>query len=131
MSAEATAPDARLAFIFPDAEPTPPPLVPTPPPGPRDPGPMITAGHRLHGSLPININSELRITSQRGLGADRPARICVRRWFRKDGVWWTDRTEPGDTITAKHARAFLAAVQAAVAALEGDERQRTDERGEP
>jgi hypothetical protein len=64
----------------------------------------------------------MRITWQGARDADRPARIMVRLWRQhvEDNTWWTDGARPGVTITAKDARAFLAAVAAAVTALEAE-----------
>ena len=123
MTAEATAADPRLAFIFPDERG--PGTTPAPRPA-SDPGPSIH--HNLAGALPLCPRCELRVTWQPARGPDRPARILVRRWQQRfDETWWPDANERGVQVTAKDARAFLAAVQAAVAALEGDEHAR----GEP
>lgn len=90
---------------------------PVVPPRPRDLGP--SARHRLHGRIPLN-HGELRVTSQPQRGPNS-ARIVIRLWRQHpDLSWWTDRAHPGVFIVAGEARAFLAAVQAAVAALENN-----------
>lgn len=112
-----TAPDARLAFFEPEASPA-----RTPTPRPRsasDPGPAVH--HRLHGAVEVGLGAELRITTQAGTthkSNNHPARIVIRRWFRKpDGNWWPVPGDSGVAITAGYASAFARAVAAAVEAL--------------
>jgi hypothetical protein len=98
--------DARLEFYA------------TPAPAPRrDLGP--SARHRLHGRVPLNCG-EIRVTSQPQRGPNC-ARIVIRLWRQHpDGTWWTDPAHPGVFVVAAEARTFLAAVQAAVEALENN-----------
>jgi hypothetical protein len=104
--------DARMEAFFPEPEAK-----------PVDSGPAQS--HRIHGQIPLAAFAELRVTSQpaRQVG-DRaePARIICRTWHYRfeTQAWWPRKTEPGVYISARDARAFLAAVTAAVAQLEQD-----------
>jgi hypothetical protein len=70
---------------------------------------------------------QLRVTSQPRRDRIEGARLVIRLWYlRQDsGTWWPSKKEGGIFVLAKNARAFLAAVTAAVAALEADERGST------
>ena len=107
--------DARIAEFFPPEAAT----------KPVDPGP--SAQHRLHGTIPIMPVCQLRVTSQPRRDRIEGARLVIRLWYlRQDsGTWWPSKKEGGIFVLAKNARAFLAAVTAAVAALEADERGST------
>ena len=89
--------------------------------GPADPGPSIY--HQVHGSISLGERGELRVTTQRAIGPDRPARIAIRRWYqRPDRTWWPVADEPGVFISAPDASAFGEAVAASVRfLLEGEE----------
>jgi hypothetical protein len=112
--------DPRMEFFEPEASPA-----RTPTPRPRsasDPGPSIY--HQLHGSIPLPCNQELRVTTQRSLGPDRPARLVVRRWFKKpDGNWWPVPGDSGTVLTGHDAQAFAIAVAAAFQSLAGEANQ--------
>jgi len=100
---------------------------PDPAAKPVDLGPA--ASHRLHGAMEIADECQLRITSQpRRQCGDRtePARLLCRKWYlrRDSGTWWPSKREAGVFVLARDARAFLAAVTAAVAQLEQDEHAR-------
>ena len=106
--------DPRLAEHFsPEAEPAPAPV---------DSGPA--SQHQLHGKIALGWYSELRITTQAAKGGDRPQppRICVRLWYynHQTRSWWPHRSEPGVSVVAQNARAFLEGVTAACAAREAD-----------
>jgi hypothetical protein len=106
--------DPRLSEHFPPE--------PEPAPAPVDSGPA--SQHQLHGKIALGWYSELRVTSQVAKRGDRPQppRICVRLWYynHQTRSWWPHRGSPGISVPAKDARAFLAAVTAAVAQLEQD-----------
>lgn len=103
--------DARLAFYEAEAPPAPTPR----PRLPMDPGPSMH--HRVAGTIPLPPDQELRITTQRALGPDRPARLVIRKWYRRQGNWWPVPNDPGVTITARNVQAFARAVKHACAAL--------------
>jgi hypothetical protein len=122
--------DARLAEHFPpEAEPAPVDLGPA-----KD--------HEVCGRISLSRSSELRITVQAARAGDPqavragdrpwPARLVARLWYYNSTTrsWWPHASERGVAVAAQHARAFLAGVTAAVEALEADEHQRADERGE-
>jgi hypothetical protein len=102
--------DAQLEQFFPPEAAT----------KPIDPGP--SAQHRLHGTIPIMPVCELRVTSQPRRDRIEGARLVIRLWYlRQDsGTWWPSKREGGVFVLAKNARAFLAAVTAAVEAIEQD-----------
>lgn len=109
--------DSRFSEHFP------PEAEPAPEAKPVDLGP--SANHRLHGRIPISADCELRITSQpcrRVEGRTEAARLQVRKWFlRRDSkTWWPSKQDSGAFVLARDKRAFLAAVTAAVEALEQD-----------
>jgi hypothetical protein len=112
--------DARLSEHFP----------PEDKPAPVDLGPAPL--HRLHGRIRIGPSTELRITTQPRRDRTEGARLITRLWYfrQETGSWWPAKRDPGTFVLARDARAFLAAVESAVAALEQDERQRTDEGGD-
>lgn len=95
---------------------------PDPAAKPVDLGPA--AQHQVHGRIVLGPSAEMRITSQRPRPPES-GRMVVRPWHRhEDGTWWPHRGSPGISVPAKDARAFLAAVTAAVAQLEQDEHAR-------
>jgi hypothetical protein len=101
--------DARLSEFF-----------PTESEAKRDIGPAVN--HRVHARIVLSPSTELRITSQRARGGDRPqpARICIRLWrFNSEtNSWWPIRSEPGAWVAHADAKAFVDGVQAARAHLE-------------
>jgi hypothetical protein len=111
--------DPRMEFFEPEA---PPASTPTPRPRPcpaSDPGPSID--HRLHGAIPLPRDQELRVTTQRSLGPDRPARLLIRRWFKKpDGNWWPVPGDSGSVFTGHDVQVLGRAVTTAVQAIEQD-----------
>ena len=78
--------------------------------------------HRFHGAIRLGRTSEIRVSTQSPRitpsGARENARLVVRLWHQKpDGSWWPVAKDPGITIHAPNATAFLAAVSAACAAM--------------
>lgn len=85
----------------------------------RDEGPA--SRHRLHGVIPIGPGTELRITSQPARvmenGSTRGARIVIRRWYLRRGLWWTAPHESGITVRATDAHEFALLVGEAALTL--------------
>ena len=97
-------------------------IAPTPSPsGQADRTPSTDNGparfHRLHGSVPLGLGRELRITTQAARGIDRPARLVIRPWREKNGNWWPVAQDEGVTVEARDLLAFSRAVANAVLSL--------------